>query len=282
MLPREIVAGAIVAAVVGAEYAEAKDVRGAPAGTRDFDLVFSDGHVEPLEATTVADDAVIGTSQRMSRLDRDSPSLSRIWTIHMPSSEVGPDGVARQTAVLEFHSRAEKLLRRLEEEGCHEFDVRRQWPSDPSLAATFRSLAKIGSIWGNSFDLPRGRVGRVYVFIESGGWADPDGIAASVESAALAGNTITNADKLREPRGAQRRHLFVQIHSSDAHAFFAVEETTRSRIPELPDPITTAWVFGGGNSVFAVTPPGAWEHHEISADVLEHPDRFVRMRGRAA
>jgi hypothetical protein len=218
MSAREMVAGAIVATVVGAEYAEAKDVQGAPAGTRDFDLVFANGRVEPLEVTTAADDTVIGTSHRMSRLDRDSPSLSRIWTIRMPSSEVGPDGVARQTAVLEFHSRAEKLLRHLEEEGCHGFDVRRQPASDPSLAATFRSLAEIGSTWGHSFDLPPGRVGRVYVFIESGGWPDPDGIATSVESAALAGNTITNADKLREPPDAVRRHLFVQIHSSDAHA----------------------------------------------------------------
>jgi hypothetical protein len=55
-----------------------------------------------------------------------------------------------------------------------------------------------------------------------------------------------------------------------------MDDVAKSRIPELPEPITTAWVYGGGTVVFSVAPPSTWERHEIGAHALDAPERWVR------
>jgi hypothetical protein len=173
----------------------------------------------------------------------------------------------------------ESLLVDLEEAGCYEFGYlsgELPWRADPATASTRSALAALGCEYGVSSELSPGQIGRLYVAIGAGGYPDPDLVALAIENVAKAGNVTTNADKLKEPPDATRRHLFVQLHSSNADAFFAMDDVAKSRIPELPEPITTAWVYGGDTVVFSVTPPGSWKRHDIGAHVLDAPERWVR------
>jgi hypothetical protein len=75
---------------------------------------------------------------------------------------------------------------------------------------------------------------------------------------------------------ARRRHLFlrVDIHSA-SDCYSAVRQAFESGLlppePQLPSPITTAWV-ASSTEVFVITPPGQWEAYGIPLDVNEHPE----------
>lgn len=245
-------AAASVAYVLGAR-ATPCDPGGGATSTRDFDLVFPDASREPLEITRHGNEAVTKTWARVERLDREAPSLRRYWTIDMPASVLNESGEATATDVRRVLREAEPALCALEDAGCYSFDAGRMWRNE-ALAEPLKALLRLGCQMGQSHEVPDGAPGRIYAIAPVGGMVDANQVASAVEAEA---NKDDNRRKLREPPEARRRHLFVHIDSSAGMTVSAVDYTLDSRVPEVPEPITTAWVAGVRGIVYSVTPP-AW------------------------
>ena len=60
---------------------EPRDVKGAPAATQDFDLVFDDGTVLPLEVTRSTDGPHRSFWNEVSRVDWALAGLSMSWSV---------------------------------------------------------------------------------------------------------------------------------------------------------------------------------------------------------
>jgi len=54
----------------------------------------------------------------------------------------------------------------------------------------------------------------------------------------------------------------------------ATTHTMQSRLPDLPEPITTAWVTGG-HKIFVTTPLDPWHAYEIPDAVFAHPEEWI-------
>ena len=68
--------------------------------------------------------------------------------------------------------------------------------------------------------------------------------------------------------------IFGAIDPSSGTVFSAASHGIMGRIPVLLDPITTAWVAGGGTNLFEVMPPAGWRTI-IPPDVFNHPTRWI-------
>lgn len=259
-------AAAAVAYVLGAR-AKRRDLGGAR--VRDYDLAFETRPDEPLEVTRFADEAVMRTWARLERADREAPSLSRDWTVDVPSKVAG-EGAPNAYDVDRFFREAEPALRKLEEAGHEKFTLG-LWVSDPSIEPALRLLADLGCNFGFSREPLPGEVARIFPGAGVGGIVGGDLVAWAVEQEACKDD---NREKLREPVGALRRHLFVVVDGSSGAVFSAVSHGMVGRLPELPDPITTAWV-AGSNRMFVTTPPGPWEQHPIPHEVFNDPNRWI-------
>lgn len=118
---------------------------------------------------------------------------------------------------------------------------------------------------------PAGQVARIMPGAPVGGIVGRDSPAWAAEQEACKDD---NREKLREPPGAQRRHLFVVVDGSSGTAFSAASQGLVGRLPELCDPITTVWVAGSAR-VLVTTPPGGWEEHVIPQEVFDDPDHWI-------
>jgi hypothetical protein len=265
----ELRAAAAVAFALGAR-AQERDPGGGAASTRDFDLVFADRPDEPLEVTTYADQAVLQTWSRLERLDREAPSLKRIWALDMPSVERLAASKPAATDVARFMAEAEIALKDIEEAGYERFDAGMIY-RDPVVGDAALRLLRIGCQFGFSQPAAPGEPGRIQPGSPVGGVVTPDLVAIGVE--AEAGKT-DNREKLRYPADAQRRHLFVLFDASSGAAFSAVPHTLDSSVPSLPEPITTAWV-AGSYKVFSVTPPEDWVEYAVPQNVYDHPENWI-------
>jgi hypothetical protein len=88
-----------------------------------------------------------------------------------------------------------------------------------------------------------------------------------------------NRRKLGALEDASRRHLFLRVDVYSAiDCYSAVRQAFGSGQlppePNLPPPITTAWV-ASSTEVFVITPPGRWEAHAIPHDVIERPHLWL-------
>jgi hypothetical protein len=79
----ELRAAAVVASILDARFIS-RDVGGTQ--LRDFDLLFADGHAEPLEITEASIRSIRNTAGRLERKDREAASLRRDWQVEMPSN----------------------------------------------------------------------------------------------------------------------------------------------------------------------------------------------------
>ena len=138
----ELRAAAAVAFVLGARV-RVCDPGGGPVSSRDFDLVFTDRPDEPLEITTCADQAVLQTWSRLQRLDREAPTLGRIWALDMPSAQLTATGGSGPTDVKRFMDEAEIALRDIEAAGYTQFDAGMLY-RDPVVGDAARRLLRIG------------------------------------------------------------------------------------------------------------------------------------------
>jgi hypothetical protein len=151
----ETIAAAIAASVLGAR-AERRDRGGTQ--TRDFDLVFPDGHVEAMEVTRHFDQAASETWERLRRTGSPAPTLTRAWAVDVPARQRGPSGEPEPYGVREFFRAAEPALRRIEEAGYTSFDLG-LGTRDPSVADARDTLLRLGVQFGISREVPRELLG---------------------------------------------------------------------------------------------------------------------------
>jgi hypothetical protein len=122
----------LVVAELGALRWELRDSRELGVQMRDFDIVFADGHEEPLEVTTSADSLVVNTMQRMEGKNRIPWLGPRSWVTSAPYTST--DAAGKKTAF--DRRRCVALLvpfiERLERDGHESFDT-------TSLAYAFHS-----------------------------------------------------------------------------------------------------------------------------------------------
>jgi hypothetical protein len=136
----ELRAAAAAASVLGAQLIR-RDVSGAQQ-TRDFDLVFSDGSLEPLEVTRHVDQAAYETWERLRRDagNLPAPSLTRVWTVAAPPST--PTAGGRQPYdIRRLRRELEPALAQLEQAGITTIELGRVRREQPDA---FRSLADLG------------------------------------------------------------------------------------------------------------------------------------------
>jgi len=170
-----------------------------------------------------------------------------------------------------FFVAAEPALADLEAAGYDQFDTG-LWNDDAAIAPALTTLANLGCNFGLSNEVPAGEVARIIPGAPVGGVVAPDSLASAVELEAAKDD---NREKLRAPADALRRHLCVVIDPSSGTVFSAASHGITGRMPALLEPITTAWVAGGGTNLFEVTPPAGWRMHAIPPDVFNHPTRWI-------
>jgi hypothetical protein len=171
--------------VTGAKSAVRRDTRDLGRRMRDFDLVFDDGHLEPLEVTLHADPAAL---QARSRFDRVGGGLeadvARVWVVSPPYLQTDVDGAAKAFDVNECRRLLPPIIERLERAGMTEF---KDWQIafDPEHAQDGRALAALGLRHGSSYapthpeDKPR-----ILLMPSSGSVMNPDDVRRAVERAA--------------------------------------------------------------------------------------------------
>jgi len=262
----ELKAAAAAAYVVGGR-AHRRDLGGTR--MRDFDLRYPDGRTdEPLEVTCFIDRAGLETWKRLGSKDSTAPALSRVWTVDVQSREGRADGSAGPYDVNRFLKQAEPLFRALEERGQHDFYVPGP-PGDNVLEGLAGSWLRCRL---SRAARPR-ETGRIEGVAPTGGVTHPDSAAWAIEHEA---GKVDNQEKLSCSPNAERRHLFVIPHPSAVDAYLSVRHRRIGRVPALPAPITTAWVWDGDSPyVFMATPPSPWEDCELPSHLLAEPEMWV-------
>jgi hypothetical protein len=264
----ELKAAAAAACVLGARLIR-RDVPPAQK-MRDFDLVLSDGSLEPLEVTRCADEEALQTWARIGAGVLAAPSLRRRWLLSVPSSVPVSNGQRAAYDVRAFKKRIIGALEALEARGCERVDWGRL-QREPALRKAFEVLLELRVADGFARPLPARASGHVSLMAAVGGITLPDLIAIGVEREAIEPDNLA---KLAAPPQARRRHLFVVFDGSSGSYFNAADRALASRLPRLPAPITTAWV-AARSFVLATTPPGPWRHHALPRSVFDEPEKWL-------
>jgi hypothetical protein len=240
---------------------------------RDFDLLFDDGHVEPLEVTAHVAASVRQTWARIEDADQVAPTLTRVWTVNHPSGVPDPRGDRSQPYdVRRCLTEAEPALAVLEAAGYEQFDAGLVWRVEDSTGAdAMHALARLAIDFALSRPPEPGEQPRIQLGAAVGGVVTADLVAHGVEQEAA---DPGNQAKLATPSEARRRHLFVVFDGSSGPTFSAAAHGMIGRLPNLPAPITTAWA-AGSSQVLVATPPGPWETHAIPSEVFEQPERWL-------
>lgn len=242
---------------------------------RDFDLVFDDGHIEPLEVTIHADRTVVQTSERLGRSDKLAPSLARVWTVDAPPFEIDPAGRRVPLNVRAFLHGAESAIGVLEANAIDRYDVGAV-AVEPRLdvSTAYQTLLRLGSQFGFSREPIAGEQPRIEIGAGVGGVAHGDLIAAAAEAEAAKPD---NQLKLSDPAGAPRAHLFVVVDGSTGPILPAGYNRLVGRLPVLPPPVSTVWV-AVANALYVTTPPGPWRLLEPPMSVFQNPEGWI-VRG---
>jgi hypothetical protein len=263
-------AAAMVVAELRAVGAQKRDVPGAPSRTRDYDVVFADGHEEPLEVTSNLDTSVMNALRRtdggLLELDADVQLLwvvvgSHTWTDQ--SGERKPFDRKRVAALLV------PLIEQLEREGEDSFDVvGLAWPTVSGAPQHHRRVAlalhALGIVQGGAIPPthPDARSG-ISVHLSGGGAWGPATITRTLEQIAALRDNVA---KLEARRDAVRRHLFVVLSGRGATdmAGWALQSfldgwvwDDEPPLPKLPEAITTIWAGNRTGGIYS-TPPGSW------------------------
>jgi hypothetical protein len=251
-------AAALAAFALGA-LAERVDLPGAGDNLRDFDLVFRDGHREPLEITADAHAPTEQSRARMGYAHFPAPELDRFWQVDPGKFVVDEAGVERAVDVRRIVREAPTHLSVLEKHGVARFIAMLSYREQPAVDDAARALDSLGIKRAYSFN-PPANDHRLFIAAGSVGYGGADLIAEAVERQAA---DVGNQNKLAAT-GAARRHLLVTPVLSGGFAYFALLDILRGheeelpRLPQLPIPITTAWAAAPSGAVF-VTPPHEWQ-----------------------
>jgi hypothetical protein len=262
-------AASMVVAELGAARFVERDVRGAPSGTRDFDIVFNGGREEPLEVTTNLNTVVMRAFGRADGGSFELPAnVQRYWVVSANQTFTDTNG---RTVPFDRKRVTELLppvIEQLERTGETYFDTDRlAWPFGGRGVTGYeqpaRELYYLGITRGISGEV-RGEKPRISVHLGGGGSWGPDTIPRVLGAIAALPDNVA---KLEARPGAQRRHLFVVLAGSGSTdmAGWALTDFLRGSwiwdeppgVPELPDPITTIWAGTTAGGIYA-TPPGGW------------------------
>lgn len=256
----EHAAAELVVSALGALRAERRDTGGGEQ-VRDFDIIFEDGHAEPLEITLDAQDTVVQTWDRLDRANELEADLSRYWMTS--PSLYDRDGRGSLVDVRELRAVLIPFLQSLERLEIHEFQTHELW-FHPSLGATARQLSSFGIHDGGSIEVPpeRADVPRLHLAATHGGAVGSNLITQAVEAQAAKPD---NQAKLAASSNAPRRHLYIGLTSAgeaEGMAWWALldvleRDGSLPPIPALPEAITTIWAGTGSGAIY-VTPPGYW------------------------
>lgn len=268
----ELRAAAVVASILGARFVS-RDVGGTQ--LRDFDLLFADGHVEPLEITEASIRSIRNTAGRLERKDREATSLRRDWQVEMPSRELIPSGKEVAYDVDQLLRKGESLLAVVEAEGRTSFDLGRELYSTregSELRRAFEGLLALGVTMGLSSEPPPGQTARITPGMT---------YCSTAYGATLADIVVGEAEdpgnraKLAEPPNAPARHLCVVMDPSVGRAYIGLRDGRPGEAPSaLPPPVTTVWGLADYQAAW-MTPPGSWTLRRITnPNVFERPQHW--------
>jgi hypothetical protein len=263
-------AAEMVVAELGAVGAQKRDMPGAPSGTRDYDVLFADGHEEPLEVTTNLDRSVMNALQRTDggvlKLDAN---VQRLWMVVGSQTWTDENGTTKPFDRRRVAALLVPLIEQLEQEGEDSFDVvRLAWPTVPGAPQHHRSVAvdlhALGILEGAAIPQthPEARSG-ISVHLSGGGAWGPATITRALEELAVLDDNVA---KLEARRDAVRRHLFVVLSGRGASdmAGWALQDFLDDwmwdedpPLPKLPAAITTIWAGNRTGGIYA-TPPERW------------------------
>lgn len=267
----ENVAAELVVAELGALRAERRDVPGAQDRTRDYDVVFGDGHDEPIEITTNLDRA---TMSALGRTDGGvlelSGNVKRLWMVTGSATYTDQGGRTLPFDRWRITELLPPLIEQLEQQGATELDlVHLTRAIGPGAAANLRETALelhgLGITHGGSIEVPRPDVKPgISVHLGSGGAWGPETITTVLEELAALPDNVA---KLEARCDAPRRHLFVALsgRGSTDMAGWALQQFLdgdwiwehEPPLPKLPDAITTIWAGNRTGGIYA-TPPDGW------------------------
>jgi hypothetical protein len=260
----------MVVAELSAIGARKRDTPGAPSGTRDYNVVFADGHEEPLEVTTNLDKSVMNALQRTDggvlELDAD---VQRLWIVVGSHTWTDENGATEPFDRRRVAALLVPFIEQLEPEGEGSFDiVRLAWPTAYGAPQHHRHVAldlhALGIVQGSSIapTHPEARSG-ISVHLGGGGAWGPSTITRALEEIAALEDNVA---KLEARRDAVRRHLFVVLSSRGASdmAGWALQNfldgwvwDDEPPLPKLPEAITTIWAGNRTGGIYS-TPPETW------------------------
>jgi hypothetical protein len=241
---------------------------------RDFDLIFADGHAEPLEVTIHADEVIVRTMGRLKRGPRElKADVANLWMVSHSRFQVDPTGANVPYDLRACERDLPGIIERLERAGVTRFftsDLRWGWANPFKEDA--QRLLELGITSGTSVtpnpDNPPG----IILSATYGGSVDRGVITAAVEEEA---SDRGNQKKLAACADARRRHLFVVLTnaSPEGGALWALMHVLDGKIglpplPVLPEAITTVWAAGLTGGIF-VTPPSQWQSFRPSPELRE-------------
>jgi hypothetical protein len=263
----ELRVAAAVCSILGCGYV-CRDLGGSQ--IRDFDLLFDEGRVEPLEVTEASIASIRHTQGRLRETNRPAPSLTRWWSLDVPSRQRAADGTEEAYDIRRLLTDAEPLLEALEAEGRTSFDIpseRYSIPPGSPLYVPYNGLLRLGVTLGLSSPAPLGETGRITLGMRYSSTGYGESLADLVLKEA---NDSGNRRKLSEPPGAPRRHLAVLLDPTVGQAYHALRYGQAGPTPSaLPSPITTVWVLAD-RYVAHATPPGSWSIDEIRDSSVFH------------
>jgi hypothetical protein len=253
----------LVVAELGAARWELRDTGKLGIQMRDYDVIFADGHCEPLEVTTDADRNVLNTMARMEGNHRIAHSGERVWSVAVPNTSTDAAGKKRAFDLQAFIALLIPLVERLESGGYEQFDTAvLAWDRRSPYQKEAHALLTLGVNFGFSY-MPSDLEDEpcIWLGVGGGGAFGSNGITTEIERVAA---DQGNQAKLAACPDAPRRHLFVFITGASEElvspALSRVLDGTMElpRHPVLPEAITTVWASMRESGIY-VTPPGGWQ-----------------------
>jgi hypothetical protein len=229
--PEEDRAAGIVVASLKADRFERRD-DGRVQNVRDFDVVFADGHSEPLEVTTSTIPELKDAQAKFKKYGDELiqlPSLRNEWHVF---TSIG-------TQFIGFDLAVERFLVALEAAGSTSFSLFIDSHDDADITALAR---KAGIEFARGAPSPRGRA-IVSPPSDDTVWSsnheDPGShVLAEVERHA---SDKGNRRKLGG-QGGGSSHLFIWLDEETFRWHDITDGQLPRRAPELPSEITTVWV----------------------------------------
>jgi hypothetical protein len=261
----------LVVAEFGAARWELRDTPGLGVQMRDYDVIFADGHEEPLEVTTSADPLVLKAMGRMEGKTQIPANVKRAWFASAPYTFTDSQGQKRAFDLRRCVSLLVPFVEQLERDGIERFDTTR-------MAYAFESPYQPPAL--ELFDLGIWHVSSyehsdpdndpsISLAVGSGGAYGSSSVTSALQTAAAQED---NQAKLAACPGAVRRHLFVMLTSATEDlswiALIGVLDGTHPLppTPTLPEAITTIWAGIPDRGIY-VTPPGDWQTFGAAPDV---------------